>query len=319
MNILLTGGLGYIGSHTATVLSLNGHQPIILDNCSNSKKEVIQKIESITQTPIPFFEHDVRDDKYLEELLEEQKIQAVIHFAGLKSVSESVQKPLEYFDNNVGGSVSLLKSMINRGIKKLVFSSSATVYGAPQYLPIDEKHPTQPVNPYGKSKLMVEQILVDLAFADPEWRIVALRYFNPIGAHPSGLIADEPLGKANNLMPRIAKVAETPGDILEVFGNDYPTSDGTGKRDYIHVMDLAEGHLAALQCLEKSNKSFDVFNLGSGTSHSVLEMIDAYEKKTGKKVTYKIAPRRSGDIAECYASCDKAKTILNLKVRHSFW
>ena len=311
VDILLTGGLGYIGSHTATVLSAHGHNPVLLDNLSNSKKEVLGKIETITQKKIPFIEGDVRNERLLKEVFQGFKINAVIHFAGFKSVAESVAHPLSYFDNNVSGTVTLLKTMRDFGVRKLVFSSSATVYGVPQYLPIDEKHPTNPVNPYGQSKLMVEKILEDLAKSDPTWRLIALRYFNPVGAHPSGLIADEPLGKANNLMPRVVQVANTPGEVLEVFGNDYPTKDGTGVRDYINVMDLAEGHIAALKHLEKTSLGYDVFNLGTGKGSTVLEMLETYRKATGKEVPYKISPRRPGDIAECYAACGKANRELS--------
>jgi UDP-glucose 4-epimerase len=299
MNILLTGGTGYIGSHTAAVLAHACHQPVLFDNLSNSDPSVLQSLESITGKSLPFVEGDIRD----------HAIDAVIHFAGLKAVGESVAQPIDYYANNVQGTISLLQAMQSSGVKTLVFSSSATVYGDPQYLPIDESHPTRATNPYGRTKLHIEEMLADVARSDPAWRIACLRYFNPVGAHPSGLIGENPRGVPNNLMPFVAQVAAGQRAHVQVFGNDYPTPDGTGVRDYIHVMDLAEGHLAALQYLP-THAGWHSFNLGTGQGSSVLEMIRAFEAASGKVVSFKVASRRAGDVAACYAKADKARELL---------
>ena len=310
MNILLTGGAGYIGSHTAVLLLNAGHKVFIVDNFCNSHASTISIIEKITEKTLTYLEGDIRDTNLIIELLESRKVEAVVHLAGLKSVGESAERPLEYYANNVQGSISLLQAMQASGVDKLVFSSSATVYGSPQYLPIDEMHPTAPTNPYGQTKLQIEQILQDICWANKNFRVANLRYFNPVGAHESGLIGENPIGIPNNLMPFVAQVAAGKQKSLSVFGGDYPTADGTGVRDYIHVMDLAEGHMAALDFLY-DNQGMSTFNLGTGSGHSVLEVVRAFESKSGKKILYQIAPRRVGDIASCYADVKKAN--LNLK------
>ena len=313
MNILLTGGMGYIGSHAAVVLTEAGHKVVLYDNLSNSKSTVLDRLESITGKRLIFIEGDVRDTPKLEQTLADHKINAVIHFAGLKAVGESVEKPIEYYENNVTGTISLLKAMRSANVKTLVFSSSATVYGDPQYLPLDEQHPTSATNPYGRSKLQIEEILADLAKSDPEWCIACLRYFNPVGAHESSLIGEDPNDIPNNLMPYIAQVAKGEIPYLNVFGDDYDTPDGTGVRDYIHVMDLAEGHLAALKKLEElvaDSAQMRTYNLGTEMGYSVLEMVHAFEKASGQRVAYKITERRSGDIATCYAKAEKARNEL---------
>lgn len=317
MNVLLTGGTGYIGSHTAVVLLNAGHSVVLYDNLSNSQASVAETVQRITGKPVPFVKGDIRNATLLEQVLRDHAIDAAVHFAGLKAVGESVAKPVAYFDNNVGGTVGLLNAMQAAGVHKLVFSSSATVYGNPRYLPLDENHPTGATNPYGRTKLHIEEMLGDLAFSDASWRITALRYFNPAGAHESGLIGEDPNGIPNNLMPYIARVAAGTLQRLGVFGNDYDTPDGTGVRDYIHVMDLAEGHLAALEQLGRREQAFDVFNLGSGTGHSVLEMVRAFEQAAGVVVPYSIEPRRPGDIASCYADPGKALKMLGWKTRRS--
>jgi len=310
MNILLTGGAGYIGSHAAVALIEAGHNVVIYDNLRNCSIIVINRLERILKKKIVFVEGDIRDRELLKLTLKNYSIDSVMHFAGLKAVGESVTKPLEYYENNVSGTLILLSAMYEVGIKNLVFSSSATVYGDPQYLPIDEAHPVGPTNPYGRTKLQIERILEDLSRSDSAWRIINLRYFNPVGAHPSGLLGEDPYGVPNNLMPFIAGVASGKLVQLSIFGDDYPTIDGTGVRDYIHVMDLADGHVAALQFLPQA-EGFEIFNLGTGIGYSVLQMIDAYEKVAGKKITYQIVERRTGDIASCYASPKKANQILN--------
>jgi UDP-glucose 4-epimerase len=307
--VLLTGGMGYIGSHTAVVLAEAGHEVVLFDNLCNSKVSVLDRLETIIGKRLPFIEGDVRDAGELERALKVHKINAVIHFAGLKSVGESVEKPIDYYDNNVTGTISLLKAMRAADVKTLVFSSSATVYGDPQYLPLDEAHPTSATNPYGRSKLQVEEILADVAISDRGWRIVCLRYFNPVGAHDSGLIGEDPNDIPNNLMPYIAQVAGGKLPKLNVFGDDYDTKDGTGVRDYIHVMDLAEGHNAALGFLAQKT-GWHAINLGTGTGYSVLEMVKAFDAVSKRSVPYQIAPRRAGDIASCYAKADKAKQEL---------
>jgi len=308
-NVLLTGGMGYIGSHSAVVLAEAGHQIVLYDNLSNSKALVLKRLKKITGNQLTFIKGDVRDTAKLKKILKVYDIDAVIHFAGLKAVGESVEKPIDYYDNNIVGMVSLLKAMATAAVKTLVFSSSATVYGDPQYLPLDEEHPTNATNPYGRSKLHIEEILADVAKSDAGWSIACLRYFNPVGAHNSGLIGEDPNNIPNNLMPYIAQVASGKLLKLKVFGSDYDTPDGTGVRDYIHVMDLAEGHSAALHYLE-NHAGWHAINLGTGTGYSVLEMVKAFEAVSQNTVPYVIAPRRAGDIASCYAKADKAKELL---------
>ena len=278
MNILLTGGTGYIGSHTAVVLTSAGHRVFLYDNLANSDASVVDRLEKITGARHPFVLGDIRHTALLVSTLKTYGIEAVIHFAGLKAVGESVQNPLEYYDNNVGGTISLLNAMTEVGIKRLVFSSSATIYGDPQYLPIDEAHPRSATNPYGRTKLQIENILEDLAASDASWRITCLRYFNPVGAHGSGLIGEDPSGVPNNLMPFLARVAAGELPCFNIFGGDYDTPDGTGVRDYIHVMDLAEAHLAAVNLVSTKGAPFDAFNLGTGRGQSVLEMLKAFEQ-----------------------------------------
>jgi UDP-glucose 4-epimerase len=309
LNILLTGGMGYIGSHTAVLLANAGHQVYIYDNLCNSNASTLERIQSITSKEIGFTKGDVRDTEKLTQVLREQKIEAVIHLAGLKAVGESSQKPIEYYANNVQGSISLIQAMQSAGINTLVFSSSATVYGDPTYLPYDEDHPTKPTNPYGRNKLQIEDILKDLSASDKEWKIGCLRYFNPVGAHESGLIGEDPNGIPNNLMPMIGRVANGVLPSLNIFGDDYDTPDGTGKRDYIHVMDLAEGHLAALNWL-KINPGCHVFNLGSGDSYSVLDLLHHFEKASGQRIPYQVIARRLGDLPEYFAKADKANQLL---------
>ena len=306
MTVLVTGGLGYIGSHTCTVLAEAGYRLVIVDNLSNAKREVLSRLTEITRADIAFHELDLRDKRRLEEIL--PGIEAVVHFAGLKAVGESVEKPLLYYDNNVGGTLVLLAAMARRGVKRIVFSSSATVYGDPAKLPIPEHHGLAPTNPYGKTKLVIEHILADYAAADPSFRYAALRYFNPIGAHPSGRIGEDPRGIPNNLLPFVAQVAVGKLPALKVFGRDYNTPDGTGVRDYIHVMDLARGHLAALRFLEKSNLL--TCNLGTGRGYSVLEVVKAFERASGRNVPLEFAARRAGDVAASYADASLARKAL---------
>ncbi len=313
--ILVTGGAGYIGSHTVVQLLEAGAQVIVLDNLCNSKREVINRIEKIAGRRPEFLVGDIRDRALLRSVFNNHQIESVIHFAGLKAVGESVQKPLEYYDNNVSGSVILFEEMARAGVKSLVFSSSATVYGDPASVPITEDFPLKTTNPYGQSKLMVEDILRDLHKSDDSWNIALLRYFNPVGAHESGLIGEDPSGIPNNLMPFVAQVAVGKREKLAVFGNDYPTPDGTGVRDYIHVDDLASGHLAAISALKKQGGLITV-NLGTGRGYSVLEMIQAFEKASGKTVAFEIINRRPGDIAACYANPVKAKELLGWVAQH---
>lgn len=315
-NVLLTGGAGYIGSHTAVALAAAGHRVVVYDNFSNSEPAAVQRLAQVLGAPVVVIEGDVRDTALLQRTLLEQKIDAVIHFAGLKAVGESVLKPVDYYANNVQGAISLLQAMQGADCTTLVFSSSATVYGDPHYLPIDEAHPTRATSPYGRCKLHIEEILSDLSVADPSWRLAALRYFNPVGAHASGLIGENPNGIPNNLMPFVAQVAVGKLPQLNVFGNDYDTPDGTGVRDYIHVMDLAEGHLAALKFLMQ-HPGLHTFNLGTGRGYSVLEMIKAFEAASGKPVPYTVAPRRAGDIASCYASVEFSAQTLNWRATRS--
>ena len=312
MAILLPGGAGYIGSHTAVELLNSGKEIIIVDNFSNSKPEVLDKIKEITGKDFKFYELDYLDREKLEKVFEENQIDAVLNFAGYKAVGESVQKPLVYYTNNISGCLVLLETMKKYGVKKFIFSSSATVYGDPEIIPITEECKTGgTTNPYGTSKLFIEQILKDTYVSDNTWDICILRYFNPVGAHESGLIGEEPQGIPNNLMPYVARVAAGILEQLSVFGDDYDTPDGTGVRDYIHVVDLAKGHVAALEKLDKEQKGLYIYNLGTGNGYSVLDMVKGFEKATGKKVPYKIAPRRPGDIATCYADPKKAKEELN--------
>jgi UDP-glucose 4-epimerase len=309
MNILLTGGAGYIGSHTAIVLSEAGHEVVIFDNFCNSNKSVLTRLQKILGKELACIEGDVRDTSLVEKILRDHQIDAVIHFAGLKAVGESADKPIEYYANNVQGTISILEAMKLVSVKTLVFSSSATVYGDPQYLPIDENHPTSANNAYGRSKLHIEEMLKDVAKSDPHWKIICLRYFNPVGAHESGLIGEDPNGIPNNLVPFISQVAVGKLPKLMVYGNDYSTPDGTGVRDYIHVMDLAEGHLAAVNYLSKFD-GWDVINLGAGHGYSVIEMIESFKQVSGKEVPYEFAPRRVGDIYSCYAKAEKASQVL---------
>ncbi len=304
---LVTGGLGYIGSHTVVELLAAGHRVRIIDNLSNSKPAVLERIAEISGNRPEFVRGDIRDRTALRAAL--KGCDAVIHFAGLKAVGESVAQPLRYYDNNVSGSITLFETMAETGVKTLVFSSSATVYGDPASVPIREDAPLSATNPYGRSKLMIEDILRDLHRAEPDWKIALLRYFNPVGAHPSGRIGEDPNGIPNNLMPYVAQVAVGKLPCLSVFGNDYPTPDGTGVRDYIHVVDLAKGHLAALAALERQGGLLTV-NLGTGRGYSVLEMVKAFEAASGRKVPYRIAPRRPGDVANCYADPTRAAELL---------
>ena len=311
MAILLPGGAGYIGSHTAVELLNKGEEIVIVDNFSNSKPEVLDKIKQITGKNFKFYELDCLDKQALEKVFKENNIEAVINFAGLKAVGESVKKPLEYYMNNIAGALTVLEVMKEYNCKKFIFSSSATVYGEPEKIPLTEDCKTGgTTNPYGTTKLFIEKILQDLYKSDNEWDICILRYFNPVGSHESGLIGEEPQGIPNNLMPYIVRVASGQLKELSVFGNDYNTPDGTGVRDYIHVVDLARGHLKALKKIEKEGKGLYIYNLGTGNGYSVLDMVKAFEKATGKKVPYKIAPRREGDIATCYADCTKANKEL---------
>lgn len=312
--ILVTGGAGYIGSHTVVELLAVGKDVLILDNLANSSRKVLERIAAISGRAPLFCEGDIRDADLLRGLFAGRRIEAVIHFAGLKAVGESVEKPLSYYDNNVTGTLELLRAMGEAGVRRLVFSSSATVYGDPQSVPIREDFPLRATNPYGRSKLMVEEILRDLQHAEADWQIAILRYFNPVGAHESGLIGENPNGIPNNLMPFVAQVAAGKRPQLAVFGNDYPTPDGTGVRDYIHVADLAQGHLAALDALARSGRSLTV-NLGTGQGYSVLDMVRAFEAASGRPVPYRIVARRPGDIATCYADPAQAEQLLGWKAR----
>ena len=310
MHVLVTGGAGFIGSHTVVELLQAGYEVVIIDNFSNSSPLVLSRIEEITGKRPLLIEGDIRDRALLDDVFKQHEIDAVVHFAGLKAVGESVQKPLEYYDNNVSGSVVLFEAMRDAGVKRLVFSSSATVYGDPEEIPISENCPIGvPTNPYGMSKLMVERILQDLVVAEADFSVALLRYFNPIGAHESGLIGENPSGIPNNLLPYVTQVAIGKLAQLSVFGSDYPTVDGTGVRDYIHVVDLAKGHLAALDYL-KGAVGCHVWNLGTGQGYSVLQIIEAFEKATGVSVPYKLVERRAGDIAECWSNPAKAKDEL---------
>ena len=315
MAVLVTGGAGYIGSHTCVELLNAGEKIIILDNFVNSKPEALNRIKTITGKDFRFYEADLLDKEAIDKIFNENSIDAVIHFAGLKAVGESVMQPMRYYHNNITGTLNLCDVMQAHNVKKMVFSSSATVYGTPKTVPIDETFPLSTTNPYGSTKLMIEQILRDIYTADHDWSIALLRYFNPIGAHKSGLIGEDPNGIPNNLMPYIAQVAIGKLECLGVFGNDYPTHDGTGVRDYIHVVDLSLGHLKALAKIRK-DKGVDAYNLGTGKGYSVLDVVAAFEKASGQKVKYQIKPRRPGDIAECYANPEKAKKILGWEAKY---
>ena len=316
MNVLLTGGTGYIGSHTAVVLANAGHRVTLFDNLCNSQRDVVSRLEEITGQAMDFVEGDVRDTALLSSTFKQYNIDAVIHFAGLKAVGDSVAHPLDYFATNVQGSISLLQAMQANEIKTLVFSSSATVYGEPQYLPYDEAHPTNAVNPYGRTKLHVEEMLSDLAASDPTWSIAVLRYFNPVGAHDSALIGELPTGVPNNLMPYLVQVASGRQDVLRVFGSDYDTCDGTGERDYIHVIDLVEGHMAALNFLA-DNTGWHAVNLGTGSATSVLALVHTFESVTGKTIPVNMVGRRAGDLPAYYANPAKAQTLLGWCAKRS--
>ena len=314
MSILVTGGAGYIGSHTCIQLIEAGYDIVVLDNLSNAKPEAMRRVEKLAGKPVRFYRTDMRDTDGMREIFKKEQIDSVIHFAGLKAVGESVAKPLEYYENNITGTLSLCTVMREAGVKKIIFSSSATVYGDPAEIPISENCPKgAPTNPYGWTKSMLEQILTDLHTADPEWSVILLRYFNPIGAHASGMIGEDPRGIPNNLLPYIAQVAVGKLPHLNVFGNDYPTHDGTGVRDYIHVCDLAAGHVKAVEHLKDSGVS--IFNLGTGHGYSVLDVVKAFEKASGRPIPYEIAPRRPGDIATCYCNPEKALRVLGWRAQ----
>lgn len=314
MNVLVTGGAGFIGSHTVVELLEEGYGVIVVDNLSNSSAESLNRIGEITGKSVTFYQKDVRDRAAMEEIFSRHEIAWVIHFAGLKAVGESVSAPLEYYDNNLMSTIVLLETMGKFGVKNFVFSSSATVYGNPERLPLDETCALSTTNPYGTTKLMQERILNDLYQSDPSWNIALLRYFNPVGAHESGRIGEDPKGIPNNLMPYVAQVASGKLKRVGVFGNDYPTPDGTGVRDYIHVVDLAKGHVAAIKRLNRAG--VHIYNLGTGVGYSVFDMIHAFEKACGKTLPYEILPRRAGDIAACYASSGKAERELGWKAQY---
>lgn len=313
MSILVTGGAGYIGSHTVVELQNAGYDVVVIDNLSNSNEKVLGRIEAITGKKVPFYQVDIRDREGLEKVFSEEKIESCIHFAGLKAVGESVAKPWEYYENNIAGTLVLVDVMRKHGVKNIIFSSSATVYGDPAQIPITEECPKgQCTNPYGWTKSMLEQVLSDMQKADPEWNVVLLRYFNPIGAHKSGTMGEDPKGIPNNLMPYVTQVAVGKRDHLNVFGNDYDTPDGTGVRDYIHVVDLALGHVAAVRKINEKC-GLKIYNLGTGTGYSVLDIVKAFEKANGVKIPYEITPRRPGDIATCYSDPGKAYKELGWK------
>lgn len=316
MKIFVTGGAGFIGSHTCVELLNAGYEVVIADNLSNAKPETIENIQKITGKPVSFFKTDLRDLEGMRKIFAEHTIDAVIHFAGLKAVPESVQKPLEYYENNLGGTFVLCQVMRETGCHRIVFSSSATVYGMHNPVPFTEGMPTSATNPYGYTKVMIEQILTDLAAADPQWSVSLLRYFNPIGAHSSGFIGEDPNGIPNNLLPYVSQVAAGLRPEVVVYGNDYDTPDGTGVRDYIHVVDLALGHLSAVRYVLE-HTGVEAVNLGTGCGTSVLEIIDAYSKACGRKLPYRIAPRRPGDIATCYADTEKARHLFGWEAKRN--
>ena len=316
MKILVAGGAGYIGSHTCVELLENGYEIVVVDDLSNSSVKALERVKKITGKDFDFVEGDINDGAMLDEVFAAHRPDAVIHFAGFKAVGESVEKPLEYYDNNIGGTLSLIKAMKKAGVKKIIFSSSATIYGDPAIIPITEECPKGTcTNPYGWTKWMIEQILIDIAKADPEWKVTLLRYFNPIGAHESGLIGEDPKGIPNNLVPYIAQTAIGKRECLSVYGDDYDTPDGTGVRDYIHVCDLARGHVLALKGMEKKD-GCNIYNLGTGRGYSVLEVVEAYKKACGRDIPYKITPRRAGDIATCYCDPAKAKAELGFEAQY---
>ena len=310
MSVLVTGGAGFIGSHTCVELLEAGFDVVVCDNLSNASEEALKRVEKITGKSVKFYKTDIRDRAGLDAIFEKENIDSVIHFAGLKAVGESVEKPLMYYDNNIHGTLVLCEAMKKAGCKSIVFSSSATVYGDPHTVPIKEDFPLHATNPYGRTKLMIEEILQDLCVSDPEWKVILLRYFNPIGAHESGMIGEDPKGIPNNLVPYVAQVAIGKHEFVRVFGNDYNTPDGTGVRDYIHVVDLAKGHVCALRKIEASDPGVLIYNLGTGNGYSVLDVVKAYGKACGKELPYKILDRRPGDIATCYADPAKAKAEL---------
>ena len=313
--ILVTGGAGFVGSHTVVELMAKGYEVVIVDNLVNSKREAVRRVEQIVGRDVPFYDIDVRDEAALAKVFDAHPIGAAMHFAALKSVGESVARPIAYYRNNLDSLLVLLDAMRERDIKKFIFSSSATVYGMPERSPVDESFPLSATNPYGQSKVIAEQILRDVERADPSWRIATLRYFNPVGAHESGLIGEDPAGVPNNLMPYVAQVAVGKLEKLRVFGGDYATPDGTGVRDYIHVVDLARGHTAALDALGSHDASL-VVNLGTGRGYSVLEVVRAFEAASGKKVPYEIVAPRPGDVAECYAATEKAEQLLGWRAQY---
>lgn len=316
MKILVTGGAGYIGSHTVVELQNAGMEAVVLDNLSNASEKSLQRVSKITGKEVPFYRADILDREKLEEIFSKEKIDAVIHFAGLKAVGESVEKPWEYYENNIAGTLTLIDVMRRHNVKNIIFSSSATVYGSPQFVPITEECPKgQCTNPYGWTKSMLEQILTDIQKADTEWNVILLRYFNPIGAHKSGTMGENPNGIPNNLMPYITQVAVGKLERLGVFGDDYDTPDGTGVRDYIHVMDLAAGHVKALKKIQEK-AGLCIYNLGTGTGYSVLDIVRNFEEATGIKIPYDIKPRRAGDIATCYSDASKAKAELGWEAQY---
>ena len=313
MRILVTGGAGYIGSHTCVELLNAGYDVVVVDNLYNASEKALERVEEITGKKVVFYNADIRDKEAMNDIFDKEKVDAVIHFAGLKAVGESVVKPIEYYENNIAGTLNLCDAMRNHGVKNIIFSSSATVYGNPETMPITEDCPKgQCTNPYGWTKSMMEQIMTDVQAADPEWNVVLLRYFNPVGAHESGRIGEDPKGIPNNLMPYISQVAVGKLEKLGVFGDDYDTPDGTGVRDYIHVVDLAVGHVKAIKYIF-SNPGLDIINLGTGVGYSVLDMVKAFSKACGKEIPYEIKPRREGDIAMCYANPSKAAKVLGWK------
>lgn len=311
MSVLITGGAGYIGSHTSLLFQEAGHDVVVVDNLANSHLQSLERVAEISGKKPHFQKLDIRDKDGLKAVINAYQCESVVHFAGLKAVGESNEKPLAYYDNNVAGTLRLLEAMDECNVRKLIFSSSATVYGVPRYLPLTEDHPLGAINPYGRTKQMIEDILRDLSLSDPRWAMMVLRYFNPVGGHESGLIGENPKGIPNNLMPFIAQVASGRRDKLSIFGDDYDTPDGTGVRDYIHVMDLARGHLAAHDAL--SQTGWRAVNLGTGTGYSVLEMLRAFERASNQKIPYQFAPRRDGDVAACYADTHRAQRELNWK------
>lgn len=315
MSVLVTGGAGYIGSHTLISLLENGYEAVVIDNLCNSSQESLSRVEKITGKSVKFYRGDIRDAALLDKIFAENSIESVVHFAGLKAVGESVSIPLNYYDNNIGGTLVLLEAMKRANVRNLVFSSSATVYGKPASVPIREDFPLSCTNPYGRTKLFIEEILRDLYISENSWNIALLRYFNPVGSHPSGLIGEDPQGIPNNLMPYVAQTAIGKLPFVRVFGNDYDTPDGTGVRDYIHVVDLAEGHILALKKLEK-NPGVVTYNLGTGVGYSVLDMIRAFSKAVGREIPYQIVARRPGDIAACYADPSFAKQEIGFEAKY---